>query len=165
MATGTILDARAPAAAPAATAAAPDQMVERQLDVAADGEWLDQIARDIARAGGSEGRMSFRLSPEHLGRLTVELAQNERGTSIRLTADSEAARNLLVEAQPKLVAEARAQGVRIAETHVGLAGGQAGDSRRQDSERRDPQLRAAREIANSEEPARDPPRTGSDRYA
>jgi flagellar hook-length control protein FliK len=109
--------------------------------------------------------MSFRLNPEHLGALRVELAQNEHGTSVRLTADNETARNLIVDAQPKLVAEARAQGVRISETHVDLAGGQAGDPRRQDSERRDPQLRTARLPSTPEEPAPESARNGSDRYA
>jgi flagellar hook-length control protein FliK len=145
-------------------ATAPEAMIERQLDLAADGEWLDQLARDIAGAGGTEGKMRFRLDPEHLGTLRVELAQSERGTSVRLTVDSEAARAIIAEAQPKLAAEARAQGVRIAETHVDLAGGHAGDPRRQEAERRDPQLRTARESSSPAEPERQT-RSSSDRYA
>jgi flagellar hook-length control protein FliK len=161
--------AQAAAAGEATAAAAPsapaEALIEHQLDVAADGEWLDQLARDIARAGGSEGRMTFRLNPEHLGTLQVELARGEQGTSVRLTADSEAARAMLADAQPRLVAEARAQGVRISETHVDLAGGNAGDSRRQDAERRDPLIRTARDSSPQEPAPRSRNGASSDRYA
>ena len=158
--------AAAPAAmqAPTPMPGSAEAMIERQLDVAVDGEWLDQIARDIAGAGGSDGRMRFRLNPEHLGALQIELMQGDDGTSIRLTTESEAARAIIAEAQPRLVAEARAQGVRISETHVDLAGGQAGDPRRQEEERRDPILRTARHDSTDAEAADDRP-TSSDRYA
>ncbi|WP_243451165.1 flagellar hook-length control protein FliK [Sphingosinicella sp. CPCC 101087] len=151
-------------AAPASAAGAPEAMVERQLELAADGEWLDRLARDIADAGSTEGKMRFRLDPEHLGTLKVELTQGDRGTSVRLTVESEAARAIIAEAQPKLVAEARAQGVRIAETHVDLAGGHAGDPRRQEAERREPQLRTGRDTVSEAEPERRT-RSSSDRYA
>ena len=159
------LAATGPAAAGTGSTTVAEAMIERQLDLAADGEWLDRLARDIAGAGSGEGRMRFRLDPEHLGSLRVELAQSERGTSVRLIVESEAARAIIADAQPKLAAEARAQGVRIAETHVDLAGGQAGDSRRHENERRDPQqLRTGRESPDSDDTE---PRTrsSSDRYA
>ncbi|MGZ8345512.1 MAG: flagellar hook-length control protein FliK [Allosphingosinicella sp.] len=162
---GTAPAAASIATGPAATAGAPEMMIERHLDLAADGEWLDQLTRDITSSGGSEGRMSFRLNPENLGRLLVELSRGDQGTTVRLTADSEAARAMLADAQPKLIAEARAQGLRIAETHVDLAGGQAGDPRRQQTERPDPLIRTAGDHSVDEPGPH--PRTGSssDRFA
>lgn len=124
----------------AATADQPqplDQLVEQQLDLAHESEWLDRLARDIAGAGAKDGTMRFRLAPEHLGNLQVELKQQAAGAAVRLTAETEAARAILAEAHPRLIAEARAQGVRIAEAHVDLGSGrnpqqEAADQRRQD---------------------------------
>jgi flagellar hook-length control protein FliK len=119
--------------------------VEHQLDLAADGAWLDQLAKDIAAAGEDGAPLRFRLNPETLGSLRVEVTQQRDGAAIRLTADTEAARAIIADAQPKLIAEARAQGVRISETHVDLGQGSAsGDPRRQ---------QASRTSRNSERPA------------
>ncbi len=105
-----------------------DQMMTHHLDLAKDAQWLDSLARDIARAANSESHMRFQLSPEHLGTLKVELLNGSNGTSIKLTTETEAARQILADAQPKLVAEARAQGLRISEAQVNL-GGQGGGQR------------------------------------
>lgn len=125
------------AAAPADQPQPLDQLVEQQLDLAHESEWLDRLARDIAGAGAKDGTMRFRLAPEHLGNLHVELKQQAAGAAIRLTAETEAARAILADAHPRLIAEARAQGVRIAEAHVDLGSGrspqqEAADQRRQD---------------------------------
>ena len=86
-----------------------------------------------------------------------------------MTVDTEAARQILSDAQPRLAAEARAQGVRIAETHVDLSGSgrhAPGDQRRQDEARQTPLIRtapgAAAETANAARSAR---RARLDRYA
>lgn len=159
--------------AAAAETRAPDpgeMQMEHELDLAQESEWLDRLARDIARTGG-EGRMRFRLHPETLGHLRVEIAQTDQGASIRLTAESEAARAAIADAQPRLVAEARAQGVRIAETQVDLGSrGETGEQAgRHAEEQREPHLRTARRSAASGAVAPDaaaPPRaTTTDRYA
>ncbi len=124
-----------------ATAAAPDApasalgvaLGEQRLSLAQGSGWLDQLARDIATTAGVEGKLHFRLNPEHLGSLHVEVTRGAEGAAVRLTADTPAARDILVDAQPLLVAEARAQGVRIAGTQVDVSdGGQtpSGDGRR-----------------------------------
>lgn len=161
------LTAPAAAAGPSAAAGSAEPAVERQLDLTRDSEWLDQLARDIAGAGERDGPMRFRLHPQTLGHLRVELSQNDLGTSVRLTADTEAARAILVDAQPRLMAEARAQGVRIAESHVDLAGSSergTTDSRRQDAERPNVIIRTARAAAEEKE-ASDARRGESERYA
>lgn len=123
-----------------------DLAVERKLDLSRDSAWLDRLAHDIARAGSDDAPLRFRLHPQTLGSLQVELQQGDRGTAVRMTVETETARQILTDAQPRLTAEARAQGVRIAETHVDLSGSgrhAPGDQRRQDDARQTPLIRTA----------------------
>jgi flagellar hook-length control protein FliK len=152
----------APAAPPQAGGIV-DRSIERELDLARDGEWLDRLARDIARTAEGDAPMRFRLHPQTLGHMRVELAQGDHGTSVRLTVETEAARAILADAQPRLAAEARAQGVRIAETHVDLSG--SGDQRRQEEAGQTPIIRTARQAAPSGAAPVQPARSRSDRYA
>ena len=99
---------------------------------AKDGEWLDRLARDIARTANHDAQLKFQLNPEHLGSLRIELTNAADGTAIRMTADTDAARNILVDAQPRLLAEARAQGLRISESHVDLGHHGSQQGRRED---------------------------------
>ena len=117
------LDAASAGAAKVAGPDASQATVENQLDLAHESEWLDRLAKDIARTANSEGTLRFKLHPENLGKLQVELSQGDAGASIRMTTDTESARAIIADAQPRLIAEARAQGVRIAESHVDLGGG------------------------------------------
>ena len=159
------LEAAAPAAQPGEIV---DVALEQQLDLAHEGEWLDRLARDIARTAGAEGGLRFRLNPEHLGSLHVELTQGQAGASLKLTAETEAARAIIADAQPRLVAEARAQGVRIAETHVDLGSGghmQSGEQRRQDAEQGQGFVRTSRSAAAPESEAPGTVVNASERYA
>lgn len=145
-----------------------DLAVERKLDLARDGAWLDRLARDIARAASDDAPLRFRLHPQTLGSLHVELQQGDRGTAVRLTVETEAARQILTDAQPRLAAEARAQGVRIAETHVDLSGSgrhAPGDQRRQDEARPTPFIRTAPGAGPDAAAARSSRRARLDRYA
>lgn len=145
-----------------------EQGIEHELDLAHESEWLDRLARDIARSGASDGPMRFKLNPQTLGHLRVELTQGDMGTSVRLTVETDAARALLTDAQPKLIAEARAQGVRIAQTDIDLAGSghqASGDPRRQDDPRQNILVRTARGSGGETAVAVETGRTRSDRYA
>jgi flagellar hook-length control protein FliK len=97
-----------------------DAVVEQSLTIARDGAWLDTLARDIASSAGNGSDLRFKLEPQNLGSLTVAISQGDDGASIRMTADKETTRNLLLDAQPKLIAEARAQGLKVSDTHVDL---------------------------------------------
>lgn len=104
----------------------PDVAVERHLDLARDSQWLDRLARDISQAANQEGHLKFHLNPERLGALTVEIANSAAGTAIKLSTETDAARTIIADAQPRLIAEVRAQGLRVAETHVEINNQQAG---------------------------------------
>ena len=155
------------AAAPAEAPVPAEPIIEQQLDLARDAEWLDRLAKDIARTAAGEGHLRFRLNPEHLGSLHVELTQGSSGASVRLTADTEAARTILVDAQPRLVAEARAQGVKIADTHVDL-GSQSQSSAGGQRDGRDPpqhEYFTTWKPRPGEEKSKPPQRSSSERYA
>ena len=131
------ITAPAPVTSDGASASAPlpsasDIMIGHHLDLAKDGEWLDRLARDIARTANHDAQLKFQLNPEHLGSLRIELTNAADGTAIRMTADTDAARNILVDAQPRLLAEARAQGLRISESHVDLGHHGSQHGRRED---------------------------------
>jgi flagellar hook-length control protein FliK len=155
--------------APGPLAPSPELAIERELDLAHEGEWLDRLARDIVRAGANEGAMRFRLHPQTLGHLQVELSQGDHGTSIRVSVETEAARAILVDAQPRLLAEARAQGVRVAGSEVDLFGSghhSGSDPRRQADGPQTPFIRTARATGSeAAQAAGDPAPSRSDRYA
>jgi len=162
-------DAPAGGGAPARPLA--DRLMEHHLDLARDSAWLDRLARDIATSAEGGAPMRFRLHPETLGHMRVELSQGDRGMSVRLTVENEAARHIIADAQPRLLAEARAQGVRLAEAHVDLAGGAgghaSGDPRHQDMARDPVSLRTARAAPGADEDVDVPSRRrdSPDRYA
>ncbi|MCZ4342741.1 flagellar hook-length control protein FliK [Sphingomonadaceae bacterium G21617-S1] len=97
-----------------------EMAVDRHLDLAHDNQWLDRLARDISQAATQQGHLKFHLNPERLGALTVEIANSAAGTAIKLTTETDQARAIIADAQPRLIAEVRAQGLRVAETHVEL---------------------------------------------
>ncbi len=145
-----------------------EQAVERELDLARESEWLDRLSRDIARSGSGEVPLRFKLHPQTLGHLRVELTQGDQGMTVRLTAETEAARAIIADAQPRLMQEARAQGVRIAHAEVDLAGTghqASGDSRRQEDERQPAIIRTARGADIDAAPMVVSDRASSDRYA
>lgn len=109
-------------------AAAPaDLAFSNAVANAKNDQWLDQLAHDIARTGGSQSQLSFRLDPSNIGAMAVHIAQDADGASVRMTAESDRTRQILTDAQPRLAAEARAQGLTLRETSVDV-GSQNGGS-------------------------------------
>ncbi len=149
------------ASAGSAPAPIADTLGQHRLDLAHDGAWLDRLALDIAQSAASDRQLRFQLNPEHLGALHVELSRGGEGTSVRLSAETDAARTILADAQPRLIAEARAQGLRIADTHVDLAG--RGDGQRQAPVQPEALVRTVRAATELESPA--PQRGRQERYA
>lgn len=127
-----------------------EQSMVRHLDLARDSQWLDRLAQEISQAASTNNHLKFQLNPEHLGSLQIEIVNSSAGTSVRMTADNDAARAIIADAQPRLMAEVRAQGLRIAESHVDL-GNQTGSGnmaggQRQSSEDHKPFVRTQAEI-------------------
>ncbi len=110
---------------------------DRQLDLAKQGAWLDGIAHDIAATGAGTGPLRFEVAPQHLGAVQVEMTRDAIGTTVTLTASSEASRVALADARPQLIAEAGRHGFHIASAQVDVGGGQAGADSRSSSNQGD----------------------------
>lgn len=141
--------------------------VERHLDLVRDTQWLDRLAKDIASTAGQDGSLRFKLHPETLGALHVEVAQSQAGTTIRLTTETETARSIIADAQHRLISEARAQGVRIAEAQVGMNpnGQQNADQRRHEEARQEGFLRTAGLAEPDAEPTETSAAAAAERFA
>jgi flagellar hook-length control protein FliK len=128
-ATATVATDHHMSTTPDATAIAPPNAgrqlaaggADRALDMAKQGAWLDGLSRDIAATGDSSSTLRFQAAPEHLGSVQVEIARGLEGVSVTLTASSESARSALADARPQLIADARAQGIHIANAQVDVS--------------------------------------------
>lgn len=157
-----------PAAAPSTRLEAPAAPVPRDLPVDSDGEWLSTIARDIARAADPNAPLAFRLRPDALGEVRIEMTRSDDSTSIRIVTESEAARAALADGQQRLIAEARSNGVRIAETSVLFADGgtaQHHQDRRQNEPNRPLSAGPPPQRSNAPDLANHDPSQPMDRYA
>jgi flagellar hook-length control protein FliK len=100
-------------------------VAERALDVARGSLWLDQLAGDIAAVQDSERDLTFRLIPAQLGQLDVKIATRDDGMQLSFRTQTEDAAGIIATAQPRLVEELKAQGVRIAGSEVHTGSGQS----------------------------------------
>ncbi len=99
--------------------ACPQQnFTDRQLDLARDTLWLGQLAHDIVTAREGNDRLSFRLIPEILGRMDVNLAASDTGLNMQIKTSGEDAAVLVAAAQPRLIDELRAHGIRVTAADV-----------------------------------------------
>lgn len=150
--------------AAAAIATAPSDIVaDRQLDLVRNEQWLGELARDIADSSGDNQKLNFRLMPPQLGRLDVDLSRSHHGLSLTIRTETDSAQAILTAAQPRLVEEMRAQGVKLADTQMF-----SGDMRQSSHQGGQPQpaapmIEAFIPQAETEEAAHEPVRDG--RYA
>ena len=105
--------------APAQRPAMPDA-IQPPIDTT-DPRWIERMAQEIADIADGDGRTRFRLNPETLGSMEVTVRHTPDGISVRFEVDSESTRTLLAHAEQRLQAEARVNGLRIADTQVDLA--------------------------------------------
>ena len=93
-------------------------VVERQLDLIRNEQWLGELAHDIASTTGDASRLSFRLMPHQLGRLEVDVSRSHNGLSLSIQTESDSAKAILSAAQPRLADEIRSQGIKLADTQM-----------------------------------------------
>lgn len=112
---------------PAADTAA--MLGEQVVDMGVEGQWIDRMAREITQIAAGTGRASFTLTPEHLGRLQVEILQHDAGADVRLIAETDDAAAALNQGRQQLQQDARLQAVRINDVQVERApADRAGDA-------------------------------------
>lgn len=120
---GASASARAEGHMPAAAATPPPAALSasidaRVIDMSAGGQWIDGLAREIATLSAGTGQGSFRLSPEHLGPMRVNIRPGEAGSVVTMTVETKAAENALVKDKGALQADARLAGADIADVKI-----------------------------------------------
>lgn len=82
------------------------------------GQWIDDIARQIATVAANPGHGSFRIASEALGAVRVDLTPGKDGSDVLMTVDSDAARAALSKEMDRLMQDARLASVRLGEVRV-----------------------------------------------
>jgi flagellar hook-length control protein FliK len=88
------------------------------VDMSVSGQWIDGLARDIARfsADGAQGR--FQIDAGQLGPVQVDIRQSQDGATISLTVASEMAEQALRQESDRLRVDAGLSAVRIADVKI-----------------------------------------------
>ena len=98
-------------------------VADRAMDVARGSLWLDQLAGDIAAMQDNDRDLVFRLIPAQLGQLDVKIANRDDGIQLSFNTQTDEAAHIIGGAQPRLVEELKAQGVRVAGSEVNTGSG------------------------------------------
>lgn len=107
--------AAASGSAPGALSGALDRQV---VDMGVSGQWIDDIARQIATVAANPGHGSFRIASEALGAVRVDLTPGKDGSDVLMTVDNDAARVALTNEADRLMQDARLASVRLGEVRV-----------------------------------------------
>jgi hypothetical protein len=88
------------------------------VDMGVSGQWIDNLARDIAglSANGAQGR--FQINSDRLGAVQVDIRQGDHGAAVSLTVASEAAEMALRQDSDRLKLDAGLAAIRIAEVKI-----------------------------------------------
>ena len=84
---------------------------------------------EFLRTDGSD-KMEVRLKPEHLGKITIELASSDDGLKVRIRAEDPQVKNLLGGQINQLLEALNEKGLRVSDVNV-VYGGIAGQSSEQ----------------------------------
>ncbi|TNE42374.1 MAG: flagellar hook-length control protein FliK [Sphingomonadales bacterium] len=91
---------------------------QQVIDMGVSGQWIDDIAREIAGMASNPGHGSFRIASPTLGMVQVEIAPGTDGADVRMTVDNEAAQAALSKDQARLVQDAQMAAVRIGDVRI-----------------------------------------------
>ena len=91
-----------------------EKWVDSQLDLNSRG-WVSNLSKSMLSAlSRGQQRLTFALSPESLGKISVTFAHGTKGLDIRINAERQATASLIGDAEAKLVANIEAAGQRVA---------------------------------------------------
>ncbi|MCX8477663.1 MAG: flagellar hook-length control protein FliK [Sphingomonas sp.] len=96
-------------------------------------EWMGQMVEQIEalRDAGPARETRLSLSPEALGKVDVSIRQDGDRIHVHFATETQAARQLIADAQPRLAELAEARGVRLGQTSVDSGTGQGAPRDRQ----------------------------------
>jgi flagellar hook-length control protein FliK len=109
----------APDAASAPAIAAPGDLQQAMLDTRRH-EWMGSMIDRIEamRDASAIGDTRIRLSPAALGQVDISIRQEGDRVHVHFAAETQAGRQLLTDAQPRLAELAEARGVKLGQTSV-----------------------------------------------
>ncbi len=118
--------------APVATGAAQAAPLET---LAFDAGFVGNVETQIARVVGGGQMVRMQISPEHLGRIDIEMLAGPERDHVRITTEHDAVRDTLVQSQVRLEQDLRANNQRSADVTVELRqqspGAQGGSAQQQ----------------------------------
>ncbi len=118
--------------APVATGAAQAATLET---LAFDAGFVGNVETQIARVVGGGQMVRMQISPEHLGRIDIEMLAGPERDHVRITTEHDAVRDTLVQSQVRLEQDLRANNQRSADVTVELRqqspGAQGGSAQQQ----------------------------------
>ena len=93
---------------------------QQVVDMGISGQWINDIARQIASISANPGHGSFRIASQELGAVQVDIAPASvgGGSDILMRVDSDAAFAALNEDKERLMQDARMASVRIGELRI-----------------------------------------------
>ena len=91
---------------------------QQVVDMGVSGQWIDDIAREIASVATNPGHGSFRIASEALGAVRVDLTPGKNGSDVLMTVDNDAARAALSSETDRLMQDARLASVRLGDVRV-----------------------------------------------
>lgn len=112
-------------AAPTAQPSVMGALASQVVDMGISGQWIDDIARQIASIGANPGHGSFRIESQSMGAVRVDIAPSERGagSDVLMRVDNEAAFAALDKDRERLMQDARMASVRIGELRIDRVAG------------------------------------------
>jgi len=104
---------------------------QQVVDLGVSGQWINDIARQIATISANPGQGSFQIASPNLGAVRVDIAPGLAGSNVLMTVENEAAQAALVKDRQRLVQDAQMASIRLGEVRVdrvaSLADAQRGD--------------------------------------
>ena len=104
---------------------------QQVVDLGVSGQWINDIARQIATVSANPGQGSFQIASPNLGAVRVDIAPGLAGSNVLMTVENEAAQAALVKDRQRLVQDAQMASIRLGEVRVdrvaSLADAQRGD--------------------------------------
>lgn len=101
------------------------------VDLGVSGQWIDDIARQVASMAANPGHGRFQIASPELGAVSVDITPGAFGSNVVMTVDNEAAQSALVKDRKRLVLDAQLASVRLGEVRIDRVAA-PGDTQRSD---------------------------------
>ncbi len=115
-----ISSAAPPSVQPTSNLSVGGSLGQQVVDMGVSGQWIEDVARQIASIAANPGHGSFRIASHELGAVRVDIAPSAigNGSDILMRVDNDAAFAALSDDKDRLMQDARMASVRIGELRI-----------------------------------------------